>query len=88
VASFLIGGSKISQHGEPGHQQALACDAARNHKRAKWTRPSLRCVFESLRQFLVAFRNFEHYPLGFRIAEGFGQSRRLFTAFSQFAGQE
>src|SRR5262249_41195432 len=39
-------------------------------------------VFHPLRQFLVVFGNFEHHSPSFRIAEGLGQSRRLFGAFS------
>jgi 2Fe-2S iron-sulfur cluster binding domain len=39
-------------------------------------------IFDLLRQFFVAFRNFEHHPPSFRIAKGFGQNQRLLTAFS------
>jgi hypothetical protein len=41
---------------------------------------SLRLAFEPLRQFLIAFRNFTHFPLVFWIAEVVGHSQRIFTS--------
>jgi hypothetical protein len=48
---------------------------------------SLRVNFEPLRQFLIAFRDVKHHSTSFRITQVLGNSQRLFTAFSQFAGQ-
>jgi hypothetical protein len=53
----------------------------------KCSAESLRLAFEPLRQFLIAFRNFMHYPLVFRIAQILGHSQCFFTAFTQFSGQ-
>jgi hypothetical protein len=48
---------------------------------------ALVCVgFESRRQFLIAFRDFNHHSPSVRIVEVFGEGQRLFSAFAHAAG--
>jgi hypothetical protein len=56
-------------------------------RREKFEARIARVRFEPLRQFLIAFRNFMHFPLVFWIAEVVGHDQHFFTAFSQFTGR-
>ena len=45
------------------------------------------CLFETLRQFLVAIGNVEHRPPGFGVAEGLGSGQDFFGACARLTGQ-